>query len=71
MVSYEKLFKILKDRGISTYVMRHEWGIANPTIERLKRNDSVSTNTLSKICDNLSCRIEDIVEHVPSKGKKK
>lgn len=70
VVSYAKLFKILKDRGISTYVLRYEWGIASDTVKRLRKNMPVSTTALDRLCNHLNCRIEDIVEHIPDKEKK-
>lgn len=68
MISYERLWKKLSENGITTYYLRNKCGfdcIKGGTIERLKRGQSVSTNTLESLCKILNCRIEDIVEFIP------
>ena len=60
MIYYDKLWKYLKDHGISQYRLKVS-GVGISTIYRLKRNQPVSTETLDKICTILDCKIEDIV----------
>lgn len=67
MIVFDKLWIYLKDRGISTYRLRESSGIDGKTIRRLKANDNMETKTLSKICEALDCRIEDIAEFVKDK----
>lgn len=65
MISYEPLRKILEERGISTYYLRNKCGYNNldsKTIQRLMRDESVSTNTLNSLCNILSCDISDIIK---------
>lgn len=61
MISYEPLWKTLKKRGLSTYTLRDTMGFGGGTIQRLRKNMSVSTNTLDDLCRKLSCSLEDIV----------
>lgn len=70
MISYAKLFKMLEEKGISTYVLRHEWGIGGATVQKLQRNETVSTNTIERICRNLNCKWEDIAEYIPDDKEK-
>ena len=64
MIVFDKLWKTMQDRGVSTYKLREECGIDSKTIRRLKANDNMETKTLNKLCIVLNCKIEDIMEFV-------
>lgn len=64
MLSCEPLWKTLQEKGESTYTLRYKAGIGGGTLERLKKNDTVSSHTFDMICQYLHCRIEDIVVFV-------
>ena len=61
MVVYDKLWKLMKEKGISQYRL-HVEGISNATLTRLKRNDSVTVETVDKLCRILECDVGDIME---------
>ena len=65
MIIFDKLWKTMKEKGVSTYKLREECGIDSKTIRRLKVNDNIETKTLDKLCGVLDCKIEDIVEYIP------
>ena len=69
MIKFDKLFKTMKDKGISTYVLREKCGIDSKTIRRLKANENIETKTLDKLCSVLDCKIEDIAEFVKDQIK--
>lgn len=64
MIVFDKLWKTMKEKGISTYKLREECGIDSKTIRRLKANENIETKTIDKLCTALNCRIEDIAEHI-------
>ena len=64
MIVFDKLWKTMKDRGISTYQLREKGGIDSKTIRRLKANENIETKTLNKLCSVLNCKIEDIAEYI-------
>lgn len=64
MISYDRLWKSLKDRGISQYALIKEYHVSPGQITRLKRNESVSTHTIEMFCRIIDCRVEDIMEYV-------
>ena len=64
MIIYDKLWETMKRKGISTYTLREKAGIDSKTIRRLKANENIETKTLDKLCIALSCKIEDIAEHI-------
>lgn len=63
MITFDKLWKIMEDRGISTYQLRERCGIDSKTIRRLRANENIETKTLDKLCNTLSCKLEDIAEY--------
>lgn len=74
MITYAPLWETMKRKNATTYTLRNKgqiYSISGSTIERLKQNESVSTNTLDTICAILDCEISDIVKYIPdSKGKR-
>ena len=63
MIRFDKLWKTMELRGMSTYQLREKCGIDSKTIRRLRANDNMETKTLNKLCEALSCRLEDIAEY--------
>lgn len=61
MISYEPLYKTLKEKGISTYKLINEYGISRSLLDRLKHNRPISTVTLNDLCSILHCRVEDVL----------
>ena len=67
MIVFDKLWRTMKQKGVSTYRLRECSGIDSKTIRRLKANDNIESKTLNKLCTALGCRIEDIMEYIPDK----
>ena len=65
MIVFDKLWDVMKEKGVSTYLLREKCGIDSKTIRRLRANDNTETKTLNKLCAVLECRLEDIAEYVP------
>lgn len=65
VIVFDKLWGIMKEKGVSTYMLREKCGIDSKTIRRLRANDNMETKTLNKLCAVLDCRLEDIAEYVP------
>lgn len=61
MISFEKLWDTMKEKGISQYALIKKYGVSPAQITRLKRNESVSTHTIEMFCEILDCRVEDIM----------
>lgn len=66
MISYKPFWETLKKSEFTTYSLRKK-GIAPPTLNRLKHNKNVSTQTLDDLCQMLGCKIEDVIEIIPDK----
>jgi len=65
MISYDNLWKIMKQKGISQYALIKTYHVSPGQITRLKRNESVSTHTIETFCKILNCKVEDIMEYIP------
>ena len=65
MIRFDRLWKIMEQKNITTYPLREQCGIDSKTIRRLKANDNIETKTLNKLCLALNCRLEDIAEYIP------
>lgn len=66
MITYEKLWKMMQEKSVSQYRL-HAEGISNSTLTRLRRNESVNTETIDKLCRILECDVGDIMEYRESK----
>ena len=64
MITFDKLWITMEEKGVSTYKLREECGIDSKTVRRLKANDNIETKTLNKLCAFLDCKIEDIMEYI-------
>ena len=67
MVSYNKLWKLLIDKGMMKKDLMQEAGISKSTIIKLNHGESVTTDTLARICNSLKCDMGDIMEFIPDK----
>ena len=63
MIIFDKLWDVMKEKGVSTYQLRERCGIDSKTIRRLRANENMETKTLDKLCTALDCRLEDIAEY--------
>ena len=68
MISYDKLWEVMQEKGISQYALIKQYKISPGQLTRLKRNESVSTHTIEMFCKILDCRVEDIMEYIPDKN---
>jgi len=64
-VSYKKLWHLLIDRDLKKQDLRKLSGIAPASMAKLAKGDTVTTETLEKVCKALKCDIADIMEIVP------
>ena len=66
MILFDKLWKVMEEKNITTYTLREKCGFDSKTIRRLRANENMETKTLNKLCDVLNCRLEDIAEYIPT-----
>lgn len=61
MIDFQPFFDTLKKKGISQYVLIHQYHVSNGTLDSLRKNKSVTLNTIVDLCMILDCDIQDIV----------
>ena len=61
MITYEPLYKTMKEKNVSTYKLINTYGISRSLLDRLKHNKPISTVTLNDLCTILQCRVEDVL----------
>ena len=64
MISYEPLFRLLNERGISGYRLG-KMGFPLTTYHSIRRGHHVSTQTIDALCELLNCDVSDIIEFIP------
>jgi DNA-binding Xre family transcriptional regulator len=63
MITFDRLWVTMKQRNISQYKLIKDYGFSSGQLDRLRKNENVSTYTLDQLCRILDCRLEDIAEY--------
>ena len=61
MISYEKFWITLKEKGITQYELINKHGISAGQLSRMRKNSYISTHTVDILCTILDCNVEDIM----------
>ncbi len=62
MICYDPLWRTMKEKGVTTYTLIYKLGFSAYTITNLRRNKSITMNTLERLCAALKCTPNEIVE---------
>ena len=71
MIVYDRLWKTMKEKGVSQYSLIKNYHIHEAQLYRLRKNMVVKTITLDRLCEILECEIEDICQYVKDSEAKK
>lgn len=63
MIVYDRLWVIMKSKGISQYKLIKQFGFSSGQLDRLRKNENISTYTLNRLCEIMDCKLEDIAEY--------
>lgn len=61
LISCEPLWNTMKEKGVTKYALIYKFGFSAYTITSLKRNKSITMNTLEKLCKVLECSPNDVI----------
>ena len=64
MVSYNKLWKLLIDKGLNKKELIKLSGVSSSSIAKMTKGQNVTTDVLCKICEVLDCDLKDIMEYI-------
>ena len=65
MISFAPLWKTLEKQNITQYQLINSYGVSTGTLDALRKNKSVTLNTVQDLCRILNCTINDVVEILP------
>lgn len=66
MINYRPFWETLRASRESTYTLIKNHHISSSTIDKLRKNKPITTTTVNDLCRILSCRVEEIMEYLPS-----
>ena len=64
IISYAPLWKTLEKKNITQYQLIHKYNFSTGTLDALRKNKSVTLNTLHDLCSIIDCDISDVVEFI-------
>lgn len=64
MISYDRFWKTLESKEMSTYKLITDYKFSNATFNRMRHNKPISISTIDRLCTVLHCSIEDIMTYV-------
>lgn len=67
MITYDPLWRTLKEKNISTYKLEKEYGMSKSMIYKLRNNKNVTLETVEQLCEMLDCELWDVLEYKPNK----
>lgn len=62
MITFDPLWKTLKDKDISQYDLLNKYGMSRGMLDNLRHNRSITLNTLNDLCNMLDCDITDVIK---------
>ena len=63
-IDYSKLWKLLIDKSMTKTDLLELTGISSRVLAKLSKNETVTTDTIARICTALNCDVSDIMECV-------
>ena len=66
MISYKPFWETLRSSQESTYTLIKNHHVSSSTIDKLRKDKPLNTTTINDLCRILSCRVEDVLEYIPS-----
>lgn len=69
MIVYDRLWKTLKNKGITQYSLIHDYNINEAQLDRFRKNAVIKTSTIDRLCEILDCNVEDICQYVKNTPK--
>ena len=64
-VTYKKLWHILLDRDMKKKDLQESAQLTAYAMNKLSRDEAVTTDVLAKVCRALKCTVDDIMEVLP------
>ena len=63
MISYRPLFNTMEKKKVTSYALFKQ-GFSRSTYYSIKQGNSISTNTIKRLCQLLDCSVSDVIEYI-------
>ena len=63
-ISYNKLWKLLIDKGMNKRDLKAVSGVSSASIAKLGKCENITTDVLLKICESLNVHLDEIMETI-------
>lgn len=63
MISYEKFWKTIENKHITSYQLIKEYGFDNRLLDRLRNNKDIKVSTINNICNKLNIKPDEIIDY--------
>ena len=71
-IRYEKMLRLLQEKGLTKYNLRKDNVVGVATLEKMRKGTGhVDTRTIEHLCAYLNCQPGDIMEYVPEEETNK
>ena len=70
-ISYNKLWKLLIDKNMTKTDLKNITGRNSVTLANMGKDRYVSLRMIDKICDELDCDVNDVIEHIADENFEK
>lgn len=65
-IKYDKLLKLLEEKGFSSYRIRKERVLGQATLTAIKNGTGgLDHRSIARLCESLHCQPGDLMEYVP------
>jgi DNA-binding Xre family transcriptional regulator len=64
-ISYKPLLRLLLEKDLKKTDLVRLCGLSLATVAKLAKNEPMTLDNLSKICQYFNCQFSDIVEYIP------
>ncbi len=71
MIVYNDIMERLAEAGYSAYRLQKEGIMSNSTMDRIRHNKAISTETINTICLLCQCQPGELIRYEPEKRERK
>lgn len=64
-IKYTKLIALMEKQGLTTYKIRKDKIISESTLQNIRQEKRITTDSIAALCEALNCQPGDILEYVP------
>ena len=64
MIVFDRLWETMREKGVTQYKLIKEYKFSAGQLDRLRKNENISTYTLDQLCRILGCGLEEVAAYV-------